>query len=148
MILIIGFISSINRGMAKCLLACTVLASSYGCVKSSVFEESGTTCENDMVANTTFEDIKRLYIDKTIQIQEDYFIEGYIISSDQENNFFGVLHFQDTPNNPRDGFQLDIDLRNAYLFYDIGDKILLNVKGLYLGKSKGVFKLGGVFSIC
>ena len=146
MILIIGFISSINRGMAKYLLTCAVLASSYSCVKSGVFEEPGTNCENDMVANATFEDIKRLYIDKTIQIQEDYFIEGYIISSDQENNFFGVLHFQDRPNNPRDGFQLEIDLRNAYLFYDIGDKILLNVKGLYLGKSKGVFKLGGVFS--
>lgn len=134
------------RSIVKILLVFSLLTGSYGCVKSKVFEEPDSTCENVLMANATFADIKSLYRDKTIQIQEDFTIEGYIISSDQENNFFGVLHFQDAAENPTDGFQLEIDLRNSYLFYDIGDKILLNVKGLYLGKSKGVFKLGGVFS--
>ena len=140
------FMHKRSISFVKFLLVSMALFSSYNCVKSKVFAEPDATCESVLSANATFLDIKNLYVDETIQIQEDFLIEGYVISSDQENNFFGVLHFQDAAENPTDGFQIEIDLRNSYLFYDIGDRVLLNVKGLYLGKSKGVFKLGGVFS--
>ena len=43
-------------------------------------------------------------------------------------------------------FKIDIDGTDSHLFYPSGSKIILKLKGLYLGKSKGILKLGGVFS--
>ena len=130
----------------RCFTVIIILAVFNGCVKNREFNEPATVCENILIANASFEEIKSLYQDKTFQIQEDLIIEGYIISSDEASNFFSVLHFQDASENPTDGFQIEIDLRNTHLFYEVGDKILIKLKGLYLGKTKGVYRLGGVFS--
>lgn len=117
-----------------------------GCVKNKDFEPLDTACSSDLVANATFEQVKALYEEEILQIQEDLIIEGYVISSDKAGNFFGVLHFQDAPANPNDALQIEIDLRDSHLFFGLGDKILVKLKGLYLGKSKDVFKLGGTFT--
>ena len=116
------------------------------CVKNKDFEPLDTACTVDLVANASFADVKSLYSEETIQIQEELIIEGYVISSDSAGNFFGVLHFQDLPSNPTDGFQIEIDLRDSHLFFGVGDKLMLKLKGLYLGKSKDVYKLGGTFT--
>lgn len=116
------------------------------CVKSKEFKPLDSTCNADLVANATFAQVKALYDEETLQIQEDLIIEGYVISSDKAGNFFGVLHFQDAPANPNDAFQIEIDLRDSHLFFGVGDKILVRLKGLYLGKSRDVFKLGGTFT--
>lgn len=117
-----------------------------GCVKDKNFEIPEIVCEDEIKATATFAEVKRLYDNKTVQIQEDLIIEGYIGSSDREGNFFGVLFFQNTLENPTDGFRIEIDLRDSHLFYSVGDKVLVRLKGLYLGKTKEVFKLGGVFN--
>ncbi len=115
------------------------------CVKDRDFEAVAFQC-SEVGVNTTYEQVKALYKGETIQIQEDLTIEGYVISSDQAGNFFGVLYFQDTPSEPTEGFQIEVDLRDIHLFYPIGSKIVVRLKGLYLGKSKDVFKIGGVFT--
>ncbi|MBQ4913141.1 lamin tail domain-containing protein [Maribacter sp. MMG018] len=117
-----------------------------GCVKDKNFEIPEMACEEEIKANATFEEIKSLYDNGTIQIQEDLIIEGYIGSSDEEGNFFGVLFFQNALENPTDGFRIEIDLRDSHLFYSAGDKVLISLKGLYVGKTKDVYKLGGVFN--
>ena len=116
------------------------------CVKDRNFESPESSCTSDLKANATYSEIKDLYVGETMQIQDDLVIEGYVISSDEMGNFFGVLYFQDRPIEPKDGFQIEIDLRDSHLFYPIGSKIFIKLKGLYLGKSKGVFKIGGVFT--
>ncbi len=118
----------------------------FSCVKDRNFDQPESSCTDILVANTTYEEVKNLYEDETIQIQEDLIIEGYVISSDKEGNFFSVLYFQDRPENPTQGFQIEIDLRDTHLFFPVGSKIGIRLKGLYLGKSKDVFKLGGVFT--
>jgi hypothetical protein len=115
------------------------------CVDNRDFEPLDTACNDGLVANISYLDVQNFYDGETIQIQEDWIIEGYVVSSDVAGNFFGVLHFQDSPSNPTQGFQIEIDLRDSHLFFAIGDKIRIKLKGLYLGKSKEVYKLGGVF---
>ncbi|MFX0556289.1 DUF5689 domain-containing protein [Maribacter sp. CXY002] len=115
-------------------------------MKSSNFDAPSLQCETDLKANTTFGAVKGLYVGETFQIQEDLVIEGYINSSDRFGNFFGTLHFQDAPNTPLEGFQIEMDLRDSHLFYSVGSKVLVKLKGLYLGKSKGLYKLGDVFN--
>ena len=116
------------------------------CVKDRDFDPPKESCVADLVSNTTYLEVKNLYTEGVIQIQDDLIIEGYVISSDEAGNFFSSLHFQDKPDNPTEGFQMEFDLRNSHLFYPVGSKIYIKLKGLYLGKQKGVYKLGGTFS--
>lgn len=116
------------------------------CVKDRNFDAPEESCTFDLVANTTYAEVKNLYEDATFQIQEDLVIEGYVISSDKAGNFFSVLHFQDKAIDPTEGFQIEIDVRDSHLFYPEGTRIFIKLKGLYLGKSKDVFKIGGVFT--
>ena len=116
------------------------------CVKNTEFDTISNTCVESLTANVSFAQVKELYQGELVQIQQDLIIEGYVISSDKAGNFFSILHFQDSPNNPTSGFQIEIDLRESHLFYEVGSKIFIKLKGLYLGQSKGVFKLGGRFA--
>ncbi len=132
-----------NKAKILALIAIPVL---FSCVKDRNFDPPEDSCPSDLVANATYAQVKNLYTDKTFQIQEDLIIEGYVISSDRAGNFFSVLHFQDNPDTPNEGFQIEMDLRDSHLFYPVGSKIFIKLKGLYLGKSKDVFKIGGVFT--
>ena len=116
------------------------------CTDSNEFDSLQQSCTGDLQANTTFNEVKTLYKGELLQIQSDLIIEGYVISSDRSGNFFNVLHFQDRPSDPTSGFQIEIDLRQSYLLFELGSKVLIKLKGLYLGQSKGVFKLGGTFA--
>ena len=116
------------------------------CVKGPEFKNPQTTCNDQLLINSTFNEVKDLFTDGVIQIQQDLVIAGYVISSDQEGNFFSTIHIQDDPLKPTSGFQIEIDIRDSYLFYEVGSKVYVKLKGLYLGKSKGVYKLGGVFT--
>ena len=118
----------------------------FACVKDRNFDSPSSTCVSNLEANSTYAKVRALYQGETLQIQEDLIIEGYVVSSDAAGNFFSVLHFQDEPSNPSAGFQIEIDMRDSHLFYPVRSKILIKLKGLYLGKSKDVFKLGGVFT--
>lgn len=115
------------------------------CVKDRDFDVPETACTDDLIPNKTYNEVKALFDGTTVQILEDWVIEGYIVSSDRAGNFFNTLHFQDSPTNATEGFQIDIDLRDSHLFYGVGQKVFLKLNGLFLGRSRGVFKLGGVF---
>ncbi|RNC92453.1 MAG: lamin tail domain-containing protein [Allomuricauda sp.] len=117
-----------------------------GCVKDKDFDPITTDCESKLNANATFADVKALYRGELTLIKEDWVIEGYVVSSDRAGNFFSVIHFQDSPNNPSEGFQIEIDLFESHLLFEPGSRVLIKIKGLYLGRSQGVFKLGGTFS--
>lgn len=136
--------SNFRRGILIILVAQHLFVF-HACVKDKNFEEPKPICEQP-VANAGYSEIKNMYVDETFQIQEDLIIEGYVTSSDQAGNFFSVLHFQDRSSNPTEGFQIEIDRRESYLFYPVGSKIHIKLKGLYLGRSKGVFKIGGIFT--
>lgn len=116
------------------------------CVDGRNFDGLEVACSSNLVANSTYAQVKALFVEETRQIQEDLIIEGFVTSSDKAGNFFSVLHFQDIPKNPTDGFQIEIDIRDTHLFYPVGSKIFIKLKGLYIGKSRGIFKIGGVFT--
>lgn len=116
------------------------------CAPKEEFDPISNTCEANLQANATFAQLKGLYQDEILLIQEDLVIEGYVVSSDRAGNFFSVLHLQDSPANPTEGFQIEIDLFESHLLFEPGQKIFIKTKGLYLGKSRDVFKLGGTFA--
>jgi hypothetical protein len=130
----------------KVLGLMVALYSLKSCVKDRDFSAPKSPCIEAPPVNASYADVKGLYVDQTIQIQEELIIEGYVSSSDREGNFFSVLYFQDSPTAPSEGFQIEVDLRDSHLFFPVGQRIFIKTKGLYLGKSKDILKLGGVFN--
>ena len=118
----------------------------FACNTDANFETDASICVNALEVNASFADVKGLYQGELLQIQEDWVIEGYVISSDSAGNFFSMIHFQDLPEDPTSGFQLALDVRDNHLWYPPGSKIYVKLKGLYLGQCRGVFELGGTFA--
>ncbi|MEA1785626.1 DUF5689 domain-containing protein [Arenibacter sp. GZD96] len=116
------------------------------CVKDRNFDAPEIDCAENLQPTATFSDVKNLFDGATVQIQEDIVLEGYIVSSDRAGNFFNTLYFQNSPENATEGFQIDIDLRDSHLFYGLGQKVYFKLQGLYLGRTRGAFKLGGIFT--
>lgn len=117
-----------------------------GCVADKSFDVPKISCEEQLVANIDFGQVKEMYVDEVFQIQEDLVLEAYIGSSDAAGNFFGTVHLQDVIVNPAHGIQIEMDLRDYHLIYPTGSKVYLKLKGLYLGKRNDSYKLGAVFS--
>lgn len=117
----------------------------HSCVKEQGVEEPVSDCEPELEANITISELQELYQGDVLRITEPLFLSAYVISSDKEGNFFGSLHLQDHVSDPSAGLQLEIDLSDSHLWYPPGTRVILNLQGLYLGKSKGAYKLGSVY---
>lgn len=115
------------------------------CVNNREFDEPELVCSDEDFNIVSISELKNLYAGETVQIQEDWVVKGYIVSSDKSGNFFNTLHFQDASSNPSEGLQIELELRDSHLFFDIGHTVFIKLKGLYLGQSNGLFKIGGVF---
>ena len=115
------------------------------CVNNREFDEPELVCSDEDFNIVSISELKNLYAGETVQIQEDWVVKGYIVSSDKSGNFFNTLHFQDASSNPSEGLQIELELRDSHLFFDIGQTVFIKLKGLYLGQSNGLFKIGGVF---
>ncbi len=72
----------------------------------------------------------------------DTVVEGYVVSSDAEGNFFKNIYIQDAPENPKAALQLLVDENDLHFAYPVGSRVLLRLDGLYAGEG-----FGGVFSV-
>ncbi|WP_127140176.1 DUF5689 domain-containing protein [Flagellimonas marinaquae] len=116
------------------------------CVEGREFGTLEANCTTDIKANISFATLDSLVQDDVVQIQEDWVLEGYVISSDQAGNFFNVLYLQDSSANPSGGIRLEMDLRESHLLYPVGSKVYIKLKELYLDRRRSTLELGGVFS--
>lgn len=67
-----------------------------------------------------------------------YIISGRVISSDEQSNVFKSLIIQDETA----ALAISINSYNLYLNYRIGQEIVLDVTGMYIGKYNGLLQLG------
>jgi len=74
--------------------------------------------------------------------EQDQYMSGYVVASDEFGNFFEELILQDRPENPTVGIRVLIDVNPLFTRYELGRKVYLNTKGLTLGISNGVLTLG------
>jgi len=116
------------------------------CVPNTHVEAPQTSCDKALSANITFLELEEMYSGETFQINEDLMVEGYVISSDRAGNFFNEVYLQDKAQDPTQGLQLEVELSQAYLQYPLGSKVLVKLKGLFLGMSGGTLKVGSSFT--
>ncbi|SMC32834.1 DUF5689 domain-containing protein [Moheibacter sediminis] len=83
--------------------------------------------------------------DGIVSFSEETIIEGYVISDDNPGNFFKTISIQDSPTNPTIGVQVEIDEYNLANYFPIGSKIKINLKNIYAGFDRGVYKVGETY---
>lgn len=75
-------------------------------------------------------------------IEEELIIDGYVISSDENGTFYKTIVFQDKPENPTVGLQIEVNKSSSYVEFPVGAHIRINTKGLVLAMDRGFVKLG------
>ncbi|MEL6484614.1 MAG: DUF5689 domain-containing protein, partial [Bacteroidota bacterium] len=119
---------------------------SLSCKNNYEFDTIASTCPTTLEVNMSLNELAEQYDGEVFQIQEDWIVEGYVISSDKAGNFFNVLHIQDHPSEPTMGAVLEIDQRESHLFYQVGSRVGIKLKGLYVNQNDGLLELGGAFT--
>ncbi len=74
--------------------------------------------------------------------ENDEYINGYVISSDEAGNYFEELIIQDNYENPTIGIKLLIDINPLFTKYEVGRKVFIKINGLSVGISNGVLAIG------
>jgi hypothetical protein len=78
----------------------------------------------------------------TLTIEEEWYTTGFVVSTDENGNFFEELIIQDKPFEPTIGTKVLIDESPLYTKYDLGRRIHIQLKGLTIGLSRGIFSIG------
>jgi hypothetical protein len=74
--------------------------------------------------------------------ENDLFMEGYVVSSDEGGNFFEEIIIQDNFENPTIGIKVLIDVNPLFVRYEPGRKVYVKLNGLSVGITNGVLTLG------
>lgn len=98
-----------------------------------------------MEANTTISDFKTAFADQTVlcpmkdaETQTPYIIHGRVISSDATGNIYKSIVIQDETA----ALALSVNQGSTYTDYRIGQEIVLNATGLYIGYYNGLQQIG------
>lgn len=81
------------------------------------------------------------------QYKFDDVIEAYVVSSDEQGNFFKTISLQTlaTPNSKPIGFSIPIDASNLYIDYQLGNKVTVKLKNQYTDLYFGGLRIGGLY---
>lgn len=126
-------------------LLISVLTLATGC--QTDYDEPGLVDPKaTMVPNTTISELKNMIKDKAsmeIPMRDEaasqpYIISGYVISSDVTGNLFKQLMVQDETG----AIQFSINRNNLYTDYRVGQKVVINVTGLWGGLYNNLVCIG------
>lgn len=106
--------------------------------------------EATLQANTTIAELKdamwktdtnyaTLCPEKDAETHEHYIIKGRVISSDASGNIYKAMYIQDETA----AITLSINRNSLYTIYRLGQEVVLDVTGLYIGKYAGLEQIGG-----
>ena len=101
----------------------------------------------DLIVNRNVEDaLKTATITATKYVYDDI-IEAYVVSSDQNGNFFKTLYLQTlaTENQPAIGFSVSVDATNTYVDYRIGNKVYIKLKDQFTDLFYDGIRVGSLY---
>ncbi len=127
------------------VIALSAFAAS-SCVDKDDWDTPPINCNNKFDAtNISMADFKaKAPATGFLLIEDDQIFDGYIVSSDENGNFFKTISFQDKAENPTAGLQMEVDRASNYADFPVGTHVRINAKGLRLGLDRGTVKIGSV----
>lgn len=75
-------------------------------------------------------------------IEEDIYVEGFVISSDEAGNFFEEIIIQDKPENPTAGLRISVNVNPLFSKFNFGRRVLVKMQGLQIGFANGIPTVG------
>ena len=115
----------------------------FSCVKGDDFDTPEEKCDNTTVANKTVQEIFNLSTNTATKYTEDDFIEGYVVSSDQNGNFFKTISVQTLGGSL--GFSVPIDQTDLYTIHNPGRKVIVKLKNTYTEVDNDALEIGDLF---
>jgi hypothetical protein len=76
--------------------------------------------------------------------ENNEYLVGYVVSSDEGGNYFEEIILQDKPENPTIGIKLLIDVNPLFIRYEVGRKVYIKLNGLAVGITNGVLTVGAL----
>ena len=108
------------------------------------FTEERCDYSNALTPTITISEVKELYEGTMVEfgVSNNYVMEGYVISSDEDGNFKERLVIQDAIENPTAGIQILIESDAIFEDYNVGDKVFVKLDKLYMTKNDGILTIG------
>jgi hypothetical protein len=75
-------------------------------------------------------------------INDNIYVTGIVISSDETGNIYKSLYIQDTSG----GLLISLDNSSLYTHYRLGQRIYVKCQGLFLGDYSGMTQLGAIYA--
>ena len=108
-----------------------VLSDKYDAPAEKAYDPTGITF-------TTIADLKAMYAAPGVEILDNIWIKGQVISSDKTGNVYRELYIQDATG----GIDVKVGKSSLYSDYMLGQWIYVNCNGLTLGAYNGMPQLG------
>ncbi|MBB4800689.1 hypothetical protein HNP37_000728 [Flavobacterium nitrogenifigens] len=118
----------------------------FGC--NNEIETPKLVCtQPDFIANQSVEKVYELSAATAKQYVYDDVIEAYVVSSDEEGNFFKSIYLQtkSSDNSPSIGFNVPVDVSNTYIDYRIGNKVYVKLKNQFTDLYFGGLRIGSLY---
>ncbi len=126
-------------------LAATALAGALSSCQADMDAPALVEPKATMVPNTTILELKNTFADQTLQCpmkdessKTPYIIHGRVISSDATGNIYKSIVIQDETA----AIALSVNQGSTYTDYRLGQEVVLNVTGLYVGYYNGLQQIG------
>jgi len=75
-------------------------------------------------------------------INDDVYVTGKVVSSDETGNIYKSLYIQDTSG----GLLISLDATSLYTLYRLGQRVYVKCKGLFMGDYGGMTQIGAVYN--
>ena len=118
-----------------------------GCANDPTEIPKLTCNQPDFPVNKTVENIQQTAAEIVAQYPYDDVIEAYVVSSDENGNFFKTISLQTlaTETTPAVGCSVPVDATNLYVDYRIGNKVYIKLKNQYTDLYYGGLRIGSLY---
>ncbi len=117
------------------------------CVKDEIALPALNCTQPNLTVNRTVVEVRKSADAVVAQYKFDDIIEAYVISSDENGNFFKTIYFQSlaTATQPAIGFSVPVDVSNTYIDYRLGNKVYIRLKEQYTDVFYGGLRIGNIY---
>lgn len=122
----------------KCALGLAVgLTVLNSCVKDDDYSVPPIECNNKYSAPTISlaDFVNQAPATGVYKVTKDQVFDGYVVSSDEQGNFYKTISIQDKAENPTIGLQIEVDKSSNFANFPVGAHVRINANGLVLGKT-------------
>ncbi|WP_026713018.1 DUF5689 domain-containing protein [Flavobacterium daejeonense] len=118
-----------------------------GCTNDATEIPKLSCNQPDFPVNKMVENIQQTAAEIVAQYPYDDVIEAYVVSSDENGNFFKTISLQTlaTETTPAVGCSVPVDATNLYVDYRIGNKVYIKLKNQYTDLYYGSLRIGSLY---